>query len=222
MTARSNRPSFDGLALALLGLAWIGVWGAWIPHLTAGLTQNAPQLAYWSGVLPEVRGGSLAPMPDVLRLAVALGAAAFAASAGALRNVWLRWAVRIVALLPGFVLLPPYPYLLDLWNSEPYGRRFLIAMVVWVGVPASGLLDLLTPQVRRIAAAVLALAGAALGMWAFTTLRGPFAARYAESLSTGWGAIAFAGGLIAAAVLLTVMIMQHAGASPENKNGPVA
>lgn len=221
MTTSRRRLPADALALALVALAWIGVWGAWIPHLTAGLTQNAPRLAYWSGVLPEVRGGSLALMPDMLRLAMALAAVALAVSAGSLRSVWLRWAVRIVALLPGLVLLPPYPYVLDLWNSEPYGRRFIIALVVWIGVPASGLLDLLEPGVRRITAAVLALAGAVLGAWTFTALRGPFAARYAEPIAPGWGVIAFSGGLIAAALLLTVAIFQQP-LPPENKNGPVS
>lgn len=205
----------DGLALAALGLAWLGIWGAWVPHETAGLTQNADVLAYWSGILPEVRAGSLALMPDVLRLGVALASVALAVSAGALRSPWLRWAVRLVALLPGLILLPPYPFVLDLWNSPEYGRRFVVAMVLWLGVPASGLADLLPGAARRALVVVLAAGGAALGGWAFAALRVPFAARYAQAIPPGWGVVAFVAGLALAAVTQIIASVQARRALPE-------
>lgn len=207
----------DGLALAALGLAWLGIWGAWIPHKTAGLTQNADVLAYWSGVLPEVRSGPLALMPDLLRLGIALASVALSVSAGAIRSPWLRWAVRLVALLPGLILLPPYPFVLDLWNSPEYGRRFIIAMVLWLGVPASGLMDLLPGAVRRALVIVLAAGGAALGGWAFVALSAPFAARYAQAIPPGWGVVAFVAGLALASLVQAIATLRGRQAAPETR-----
>ena len=212
---RADFQRADGLALAALGLAWLGIWGVWIPHKTAGLTQNADVLAYWSGVLPEVRFGPLALMPDLLRLGIALASLALAVSAGTLRSPWLRWAVRLLALLPGFILLPPYPFVLDLWNSPEYGRRFIVAMVLWLGVPASGLTDLLPGVVRRALVVVLAVGGAALGGWAFGALRTPFAVRYAQAILPGWGVVAFIAGLTIASIAQAIAALRERQAAPE-------
>lgn len=231
MRARRLHP--DGLALAALAVAWGGLWGAWAPHQTAGLTLSAFDLAYWAGVLPEVRSGALGAAPDALRLAAALAVVALGVSAGAIRNRWLRWALRAVAALPGLILLPPYPFVLDLWHSEAYGRRFVIAAGLWLGVAAGALSDRLPAPARRGLLAVLALAAAGLGAWAFAVLRPPFAARYAQPIPPGWGVVAFAGGLMLAAALSLFETARGLRAQPEpapggrapglkSRNGPVA
>lgn len=231
---RSKPALLDAAALAALALAWLGLWGAWVPHATAGLTQNAFVLAYWSGVLPEVRWGGLGFMPDAVRLAIALAVVALALAAGAIRSPWLRWAVRLVALLPGLILLPPYPFVLELWRSDVYGRRFIIAAAAWLGVAAAALVDRLPDAARHGLIVVLALAGAGLGIRAFTALRGPFAARYAAPIPPGWGVVLFAGGLLTAAVLQIVALLLERGqdatkvpeaarlAAAKSENGPVA
>lgn len=228
---KAKPSTLDAAALAALALAWVGLWGAWVPHTTAGLTQNAFVLAYWSGVLPEVRWGRLGFMPDAVRLAIALAVVALALAAGAIRSPWLRWAVRLVALVPGLILLPPYPFVLDLWRSDVYGRRFVIAAAAWLGVAAAALVDRLPDAVRRALIIVLALAGAGLGIRAFAALRGPFAARYAAPIPPGWGFVLFAGGLLAAALLQGAGLLSargqdegktHTLAAAKSENGPVA
>jgi hypothetical protein len=200
MTAGRGTRVVDRLAILALALAWGGVWGAWIPHKTAGLTQNAVDLAQWSGLLMDVQSGPLGPVPDLLRVGIALGLLALAVAAGALENAALRWAARIAAALPGLVLLPPYPAVLRPWTAEAL-PRFLIAAGLWTGIAASLLMKRLHPRTRRTAAAALAIGGAALGGWTFTLLHKPFTAHYAAPIPPGWGVAAFVGGLVIAAAL---------------------
>ncbi len=218
-----ERSRADGAALAALGLAWLGIWGAWIPHRTASLTQNAIDLAQWAGILNDVRFGSLGHVPDLLRLAVALAGVALAVGAGMLHNHWLRWGVRLAALLPGLVLLPPYPFVLQLWNSDEYGRRFVIASFLWIGVAASLLTDRLAWQMRRALLAGLGVAAAALGAGTFLALRHPFEAHYASPVLPGWGVLAFVVGLAAASVIQGIGLARPAApvqASDQGAPGP--
>jgi hypothetical protein len=147
--------------LALLA-AWAGAWAAWIPHRSLGLTQNAIDLAEWSTFLPEVRFGGLRLMPEMLRLAVTLCSVALAVAAGALENRWLRWAARLLAFLPGIVLLPPYPHLLQLWWSESYGLRFVAALVGLLSPLVGVLADRLPAWARR--ALLIGVSLAAVGV----------------------------------------------------------
>ncbi len=211
-----ERSRADLAALAGLGVAWLGIWGAWIPHKTASLTQNAIDLAEWSGILNDVRFGRLGVTPDLLRLAVALAGVALAVGAGMLRSRWLRWGVRLAALMPGLVLLPPYPFVLQLWNSDVYGRRFVVACVLWVGVAASLLADRLPGQARRVLLAGLSVSAAALGAWTFLALRPPFEAHYASPVLPGWGVLAFVGGLVVMSVIQGIGLARPA---PRMQNG---
>lgn len=221
ITARGARRADRGAALAL-ALAWVGVWGAWIPHKTAGLTQNAVDLAAWSGLLIDVQAGPLGAVPDLLRLGIALGLLALAVTAGALESAALRWGARIAAALPGLVLLPPYPAVLRPWTAEAL-PRFVIGAGLWLGIAASFFADRLPAQARRIAAAALALGGAVLGGWTFALLRRPFAAHYAAPIPPGWGVAAFVGGLAIAATLEALGAARQARGTPlPQQNGPVA
>jgi len=184
-------------AMALL-LAWLGVWGAWIGHRTVALTQNAIDLAEWSDYLMDVRFGGLAGTPNCLRLAVGLAMIALALGAGAIGNRWLRWGMRLTAALPAVVMLPPYPFLLELWWSDSYGVRFTIALLALTGIAASGLFDRMAGLVRQAAVAVLGVVSAGLGIWTFFALRPPFEAHYASSIAPGWGSLLFWGVLILA------------------------
>lgn len=210
----SDQVFADRASIAALALAWLGIWGAWIPHHTASLTQNAIYLADWSDILTDVRLGPLAHIPNVLRLAVALAVVALCLSLRGVRSPWLRWGLRALAVLPGFVLLPPYPQVLSLWRSEVYGARFVVAAVLWVGAAACLLLDLLPAQARRVLAAVFATGALALGAWAFLALRGPFSAHYAARILPGWGVLIFCAGLAAAAGLQIVALAAAARAVP--------
>lgn len=205
--AKSLQP--DRIALLALMVAWVGMWGAWIPHHTASLTQNAVYLADWSDVLLEVRAGPLAGIPNLLRLALALAVVGLAMALGSVRCIGLRWVLRGLSSLPGLVLLPPYPQVLALWRSDTYGMRFVVAMVLWAGVATSVLTDLLPPKVRSGLVGTLSVVAAALGTWSFLMLRRPFEVRYAHSIPAGWGVSAFVIGLVVAA-LLQVAVLRRA------------
>lgn len=186
-----------GDRLSLLGgaLAWIGVWGTWIPHPTAALTYNAVDLTVWVGFLWDVRFGSLGGKPDILRAGLAAAAVTLALCAGVLKRPGARWVLRLAALVIGLILLPPYPQVLDLWRSEEYGIRFLIAAGSLVGVLLSGLVDFAPAQMRR--ASILATSG--LAIWqtlrAYLVFRPPFEAHYNHAIPLGWGMLLFVGGL---------------------------
>ncbi len=196
---RNRRMELIGM-LALL-LAWVGIWGAWIPHPAVSLTQNAFDFAEWSTYLNDVRYGDMTAMPDVLRLAVGLCVIAMAVGVAAFEDVWLRWGLRVVGLLPALVLLPPYPDLMKLWFSESYGRRFGVVSIIVVGVALTALTDRLSWSVRRLV--MIGLSGLAIvsGLWAFLTLVQPFQHHYAHPIYPGWGAVVFFAGLVSAIVV---------------------
>ena len=195
--AKASRLDRAGLVAVLA--AWLGVWGAWIPHKTVSLTQNALNLAEWSTMLNDVRFGPYAQTPDMLRLAVALASVALAVAAGFAGRPWVRWGLRAAALLPGLVLFPPYPYFLSLWRSPQFGGRFVIAVVLWLGVAASFAADRLPGRQRRGLVVLLTVLALALGGRAHLVLRGPFSAHYNAALLPGWGLVVFVLGLLAAA-----------------------
>jgi hypothetical protein len=197
----------DRISLLALGLVWLGVWGPWIAHHVSSLTLNAIDLAEWSTVLVDVRAGPLHADPDRLRLGIALAAVALAVAAVVIRELWWRWAVRFVALLPGLVLLPPYPQVLQLWRSDVYGTRFLVAALIWVGAAGSLLTDLLPEKGRQ--GLLILLSGLAVGSGgsAFLRLRKPFEAHYAAPIPPGWGVAAFTVGLLVVVVLQTVRLL---------------
>jgi hypothetical protein len=203
------------LTVLVLLVAWAGAWAAWVPHRSLGLAQNAVDLAEWSTFLPEVRFGGLRIMPELLRLAITLTSVALAVAAGALENRWLRWALRLLALLPGVVLLPPYPHLLQLWWSESYGLRFIAAAVGLLSPLVGGLSDLLPKRARRAFVVGLSLAALALGLRAFLILRGQFAAYYPEPIGVGRGALMFLAGLLTAALLQAIAFLPRKQPTPE-------
>lgn len=216
---RFPSPSRDMWTVAALVMAWLGMWGAWIADASAGLTQNAFYLSEWSTFLPDVRYGSLRPVPEVMRLALALGALALAVGLGSIPNRWLRWCARLLLAAPiGLLLLPPYPDVFSLWWSPSYGGRFAAASVVWIGLAACWLLD--RRGVKRRRWSVAACAGGAIlsaGVSSYLLFQ-PFRALYARELLPGWGLIGFLLGLaLAAAIQLSLLIAQPSGA--ENKRG---
>lgn len=199
----------DLVSVGTLALAWIGLWGGWISHHTASLTQNALYLAEWSTFLPEVRFGTLAQEPEWLRLAVSLTSVALAVGASALEQKWLRVVIRIFCLLPPVVMLPPYPELLKLWNSESYGLRFIVAAVGLAGSIAGFLTDLLPGQLRRVLVIVLSASAAGLGIWSYLVMRRPFEVCYASPIVPGRGLLLFVIGLALTIVLQVSVLINH-------------
>jgi hypothetical protein len=190
----------EQVVLALLAAGWLGIWGAWIPHPTAALTQNALDLAEWATFLSDVRYGGLRLMPEVLRLGVALSVVALGVAAGSIEPWPLRWLVRLGAAIPGLIMLPPYPSLLNPIGSG-YKWRMVAALVLWLGVGLTLFSDRLGWRRRSGLVAALSGLAAVAGWWAYLALRGPFQAHYTHTLPPGWGVVIFGLGLVATAGL---------------------
>lgn len=198
MVARAQR---DPLTLIGLIIAWLGLWGAWVPSGVASLSQNLFYLTEWSTFLPGVRSGEIRLAPEVLRLGGALGASALVVAAQSIRPAWARWLLRLALGLPVIiVLMPPYPDFFQMWWSPSYGARFGTASVLFLVLVASIFAGHLSALARRIGVAVLcglALVSAVTGLVILLPL---FQADYAAPLGAGWGLAAFLAGLVVAAV----------------------
>lgn len=193
--------SIDRMSHVVLFAAWIGIWGAWIPAEAVALRQNAIDLAEWATFLPEVRSGALHSMPDILRLSVALLSIAAAWKGLSIQKAWRRWLIVLTALLPGFLLLPPYPFVLQLWNSDSYGLRFLIASLTIIGVGLSLLMEKLPAHAVQGAQMILTLASLGAALYAYSALREPFSALFGTPIRAGWGFVSFLAGAILSVIL---------------------
>ena len=187
----------DRIILIVLAAAWVGIWGAWIPHPTVALTENALDLAEWATFLNDVRYGGLRLMPELLRLGVALAVVALAVAAGEIERWPLRWLIRLVVVIPGLVMLPPYPFVLNPIGSG-YEWRMAAALVLWIGVGLTLVGDRLDREIRHWIATGLSLLAVISGGWAYLALRGPFGAHYNHALRPGWGLLVYGLGLVAA------------------------
>lgn len=193
------------LLLAPLLMGWLGLWGAWLAHDSAALTQNVIDFAEWATYLNEVRYGVLTNTPAEVRAAVGVFVLALSITVGEVRYVWLRWLVRAMALFVGVLLLPPYPGAismagLNLWLTF-YRPQFIISMVVLVGVPLSMLLDFAPSLARHVLSAILLIAVLWIGWDAYRVLLDQFSVLYATALPVGWGARMFFAGTLTGLLL---------------------
>lgn len=189
------------LLTGALLVAWVGAWGTWLAHDTAGLTQTALDLAQVSERLPDVLYGRLAAMPDVLRASIGLSAVVLGVAAGRLERTVLRWALRGLAFILLLRLLPPYPDVLQLWRSPDYGRRFVIALVSLLGLVASFTTSRWPDILAAAVTSVLSFGALVTGIWTFVALERAFAVTVQLSFAPGWGLAVYVVGLVAAMVL---------------------
>ena len=197
----SGEKFFDRLRYVTLFATWIGIWGAWIPAKAIALRQNAIDLAEWATFLPEVRSGALHFVPDILRLSIALISIAAAWKAMSIQNGWIRWSIVLVSVIPGFLLLPPYPYVLQLWNSDSYGLRFVIGNLTVIGVGLSLVVGKFSEQVMRVIRMILTLIAVGLAVYAASALWGPFSLRFGMQIRLGWGFASFLVGTLLSLIL---------------------
>lgn len=203
----------------LLALAWLAIWGAWVPHQAASLNQNVLDFAEWTTFLNDVRFGELNSKPDLLRLSVALAVITLAVSMGFFVNRLARWIVRLIALFTGVIMLPPYPggfslEAFQIWLQPSYRWQFTVALLLFAGIALSFAIDLLSEQIRLIIIAALSVLATGIGIYAFTHLLGPFHTHYARTLAPGWGALLFFSALILTVVssLFTVFRLRRTSA----------
>jgi hypothetical protein len=207
----------ERLTLIAALAVWAGIWGGWITHTAVGLTQNAFYLAEWSTFLLDVRYGGMRLAPELIRLAVALGSVAACVAAVNIRDWRLRWAARLLLIPIGLNLVPPYPDILNLWWSEGYGVRFIVAALFWVGFAGCVLIDRLNSSIQSHLMIVLSGGAVISAAWGFIQLQRPFSAHYATTILPGWGLVLFGIGLAAA---ITAQIWGFSQSMRGNQKGP--
>jgi hypothetical protein len=208
------------IGVVMLLIAFLSLWGAWIPNPAVALRLNAFDMAEWSTVLMLVRAGNLHYVPDVLRLAPALCTIALALKAGDLKNLWARWGIRVLALLAVVLLMPQFPF----WLSQENRLRFATAILTLIGIAISVLMDRYE-GVRRGSIAGLSILAAGIAIYGFVTLLPHFAARYGGSIGPGWGFVLFVVMLIGVSVLEGLRLLPVPSTlTPvmEKQNGPAS
>lgn len=204
---QDHNNSLNLTVLIALLVAWLGLWGAWIGNSAVALRINSIDMAEWATFLTEVRTGSLHFVPDLLRLSIILSLIALAVSATEIRFMGLQWLARGLAVTPALILMPPYPFVLQLWWSESYSLRFIFAALGIVSILLSVLADRFVTG-RRLVTVILAAASLGLAAWSYLTLQGPFAIRYGELIQPGWGLLIFTLGLLTAVIVEVVAVIR--------------
>lgn len=186
--------AWDLLALAGAGAALLGILGAWVPHRAAALVLSGWDLAEFVKFLPGVAATRELFYLPVWCLGLALALTAHRPGATPLRRIGLT--APALALM--VALLPPYPFVLNGFQSVEFRGQFLLG--------TSGLLLVLAawPVARRWPVRVVgglllavALVGALPALWQFLRVRGAIQAVYAAGLGWGWGLVAFLAGWFA-------------------------
>jgi hypothetical protein len=205
------------MGLLGVGLALIGVWGAWVPHRAAALVLRGWDLAEFVKFVP----GAVATR-ELFYLPVWCAGMALAVM---IYRPGDKFAARVgpaaIALGLMMALLPPYPDLLRGYQSPEFRWQFLLgtsgALVVLLSFflaslpalwpqktsPETISLDHNNPRqlserwpaaITGGALVVLALVGAIPALWQFLEVRGAIEAVYGTSLGWGWGLGVFLAG----------------------------
>ena len=188
--------------------AWLGGWGTWLAHPTAGLTQTAVSLAQFSQRLPDVLYGKLGSMPDLLYVSLAMAALALNIAVRDSQSGAIRWTTSGLTLLLIVRMVPPYPDLLQLWQSPFYGRQFVVATLALLGWAVTLTAAVWSEKWRSIAALLLSLSGMVGALRAQTALQRAMSASTELNFSPGWGLVLYTVGLLVA-IAAGVMRLRH-------------
>jgi hypothetical protein len=175
------------MGLVGTALVLIGVWGAWIPHRAAALVLSSWDLAEFIKFVP----GAVA-VRELFYFPVWCNGLVLGVLAGQGNQAsGVRWQVRLVLVIVALALMvaiwPPYPHLLNGYQSSEFRWQFFLGISGVVAV-LMGLSSGRWPtRVVGGLLLVLALVGAIPALWQFLKVRGAIAAVYDASLGWGWG-----------------------------------
>jgi hypothetical protein len=177
-------------ALLGVGLALVGVWGAWVPHRAAALVLSSWDLAEFAKFVPGPTVTREFFYLPVWCAGIALAVLAIQPTAGLL----LRLGLSLVALGLMLALLPPYPHVLNGYQSAEFRWRLVLGasgVLLVLGLLLASHLDRLDAyESNRVVGGLLlalGLVGAVPALWQFMTLRGAIEAVYGARLGWGWG-----------------------------------
>ena len=124
--------------LILILLAWLGTYFPWVAAGVTAFSVNLYDLAEWSSLNPAIRGGTFPLLATFcLRAAVGLIAIRLALQAATNSHRVVRQAIRLLALLIGIGLLPPFDFIRGAFDDPNYRQQFLIAVVSCLAIIAT-------------------------------------------------------------------------------------
>jgi hypothetical protein len=184
------------IVLIGIGLALVGVWGAWVPHRAAALVLSSWDLAEFAKFVPNV---------TAIRELFFLPVWSAGLVIGLLANRWPeqrggrlfspgRVGLGLLALVLMMAILPPYPSLFSGYRTAEFRWQFVLGVsgVLLVGI------SWLSPawSLRLLGGmwVLLAFVGAIPALWQFLQLREAIAAVYGAALGWGWGLVPFVTG----------------------------
>jgi hypothetical protein len=127
-------PGVVGITLIFLLVAWIGCYFPWIATTGTAFSVNLFDLAEWTSLDPNVRGGNPPLLATfLLRATVGLIAVALATKSIGISNRVARWGLWILAALIGAGLLPPLDFFRGAFDDLNYRQQFVIALISVMG-----------------------------------------------------------------------------------------
>lgn len=176
---RHMRASVAPLGFAL---SLISYWAPWVAHKDAGLAIAEVDLVEFPKFMPQFRSGDLVVWREAFYVPLLVLSIALVVLAITVRPAWLRWLLRLVALV-----LPLTPSIFNVLESHEFQTQ--------LNMLASALmLLLLTPIWRRLPGRALRalllvafLLGALIPSVQFFWLRAALAEIYREPIAVGWG-----------------------------------
>jgi hypothetical protein len=166
-----------------VGLALVGVWGAWVPHRAAALVLSSWDLAEFVKFVP---GASVIRELFYLPVWCAGISLTLIANQPGRKLAW-RVLFTLIAVALMVALLPPYPHVLTGYRSAEFRWRFLLGVSGTLAVFASWFSTRWPGRVVGLLLVGLALAGAVPALWQFLEVREAIAGVYGASIGWGWG-----------------------------------
>ena len=175
-------------SLVGVGLALVGVWGAWVPHRTAALVLSGWDLAEFVKFVPGISATRELFYLPVWCAGIAVGALAGRTKGQHSRQQVIRAGLTLFAVGLMVSLLPPYPHVLNGYQAAEFRWQFFLGVGGLLVVLCSALW---TPRWRVPAVGVLMLLLAPIGaipvLWQFLHVRGAIQEVYGAALGWGWG-----------------------------------
>ncbi|MEX1019461.1 MAG: hypothetical protein WDZ49_07365 [Litorilinea sp.] len=170
-------------------LVFLGYWGPWLAHPTAGLTVLGLDVAEFIKFLPGIRNQTLTIWREAFYLpavAISLNLALSAWRPAYRYPYWLRLVLVAGAIATALTLLPP-AWSPGILLTPEFQLQTLTMVLCVVASLLSPFLAHLPRLVGRIASLALALAAGALPLWTLYSTWPEIAAVYAIPIQLGWG-----------------------------------
>ena len=173
------------------GLALAGVWGAWVPHRSAALVLSGWDLAEFVRFVP---GTSTTPVMFYLpawcagiALVLITGQSTGQSSSRSIVKSTARLGSMVIALGLMLAILPPYPHLMNGYQSAEFRGRFFLGVIGTLVILPSCFGQRWPVRLVGGALVTLAMVGVIPALWQFLKVRGAIEAVYGASLGWGWG-----------------------------------